>query len=235
MALALLSACLLAFPADAQARAEATPLRASLVTPTPEDAAARPPTVAPSYTPTPLPAARLQALPSAGEVNVRALPDIESELLGTIAHGSLYPVVRRYYRWYELRFDASPAGRAWVYGDLVAIEGDSSLIEVIDNLDEVAFAGGFDASGADEAAGGSANPRTVEIATLALDEARALEVVDATPLPTYTPPPTRSPFVDPLAAADGSDARPLNLPSLVPILVMAGLGSLGLLISLLRG
>ncbi len=216
----------------AQANAEATPVRANLVTPTPEAPPDAAPTITPSFTPTPLPAARLQALESAGNVNVRALPDIESGLLGTIAHGTVYPVLRNYYRWYELRFDLSPSGRAWVYGDLVTIEGDPSQIERIDNLDAVQFAAGFADSPSDSGQAG-ANPRTIEIATVEAG-ARAVEVVDITPLPTFTPPATQPPFVDQLEFAEAEDRRWLDLPPLAPILVLAGLGSCGLLISLLR-
>lgn len=222
--------CLMALPAMGQG--EATPVRANLVTRTPERAGGQAPTITPSITPTALPAARLQALQSAGNVNIRALPDIESDLLGTIAHGTVYPVVRRYYRWYELRYNLSPNGRAWVYGDLVTVEGDPSQIEVIDTLDAVVIGGGLgNADNPDEA---GLEPRTVAIATAALDEGRALEVVEATPLPTFTPPPTRSPFVDQLDVAEAADPRLLDLPPLVPILALAGLGSLGLLLSLLR-
>ena len=213
---------------------EATPAPARLVTRAPEPVAGQAPTITPSFTPTELPGASLQALQSAGNVNVRALPDIESELLGTIAHGTLYPAVRRYYRWYELRFNLSPNGRAWVYGDLVTIEGDPSQIETVDNLEAVVNAAFANAGAVDDADQSGVNPRTVAIATLAEDEGRALEVVDATPLPTFTPPPTRSPSVDQLDVVDANEQRLLNLPSLVPILALAGLGSLGLLISFLR-
>lgn len=228
-------ALLLAVPMNAQGSADATPVRANLVTATPEGAQVLAPTITPSYTPSPLPAARLQALQSAGNVNVRALPDIESDLLGTIAHGTLYPVFRNYYRWYELRFELSPNGRAWVYGDLVTIEGDRSLIEVIDNLDAVGFAGGFGFSGGQNADDTSANPRTIEIATVEADAASAVEVIDATPLPTFTPPATQPPFVYQLEVVEAAEPPLLILPPLVPILTLAGLGLLGLLISMLRG
>ncbi len=233
--LAALAAIALALvlPAIAQGGGEATPIRANLVTRTPEGAGARAPTITPSVTPSPLPAARLQALESAGDVNVRALPDIESDLLGTIASGTIYQVVRRYYRWYELRYDPSPNGRAWVYGDLVTIEGDAARIEVIDTLDAVVAANSLNA--ADNAGQAGRNPQTVEIATLAADGAVSLEVVDATPLPTYTPPPTRSPRVDQLEVVEAADPRLLNLPPLAPILALAALGAVGLLISLIRG
>lgn len=214
---------------------DATPVRASLVTRTPENAQALAPTVTLVSTPTPLPAARLQALDSAGNVNVRALPDIESDLLGTIAHGTLYPVLRNYYRWYELRFDLSPKGRAWVYGDLVTIEGDPAQIEVIDNLDAVVSPGGPSNNLAD--GGGDqtgANPRTIEIATVGADTAQGVEVVDATRLPTYTPPATQPPFVQQLEVVEAEESGGLNLPPLVPILALAGMGFAGLVISLLR-
>ena len=221
-------------PLFAQGGADATAVRANLVTPTPEGAQALAPTITPSFTPTPLPAARLQALQSAGNVNVRALPDIESDLLGTIAHGTLYPALRNYYRWYELRFELSPNGRAWVYGDLVTIEGDPAQIEAIDNLDAVVLPGGLALSAAVNADQAGANPRTIEIATVEADAASAVEIIDATPLPTYTPPATQPPFVHQLEVIEAAEPSLLNLPPLVPILVLAGLGFAGLLISLLR-
>ncbi len=221
-------------PLFAQGGTDATAVRANLVTATPEGADALAPTITPSFTPTSLPAAQLQALQSAGDVNVRALPDIESDLLGTIAHGTLYPALRNYYRWYELRFDLSPNGRAWVYGDLVTIEGDSSQIEVIDNLDAVGLTGGFALTGGQSADEAGANPRTIEIATVEADAAGAVEVVDATPLPTYTPPATQPPFVHQLEVVEAAEPSLLNLPPLVPILLLAGLGSFGFLISLIR-
>lgn len=221
-------------PSNAQGGADATPVRANLVTATPEDAQALAPTITPSYTPSPLPAARLQALQSAGNVNVRALPDIESDLLGAIAHGTLYPVLRNYYRWYELRFELSPNGRAWVYGDLVTIEGDSSVIEVIDNLDAVGLTAGLATNGGQSAGEAGASPRTIEIATAEADAASAVEVLDATPLPTFTPPATQPPFAHQLEVVEAADPPLPNLPPLVPILGLAGLGFLGLLISMLR-
>lgn len=224
----------LVVPLYAQGGADATPVRANLVTATPEGAQSLAPTITPSYTPSPLPAARLQALQTAGNVNVRALPDIESDLLGTIAHGTLHPVLRNYYRWYELRFELSPNGRAWVYGDLVTIEGDSSVIEVIDNLDAVALTGGLASADGENAGDAGANPRTIEIATVEAEISSAVEVVDATPLPTFTPPATQPPFTQQLEVVEAAEPPMLNLPPLVPILGLAGLGFLGLLIGMLR-
>jgi len=214
---------------------EATPVRANLVTPTPEVAQPLAPTITPSHTPTPLPAARLQALRTAGNVNVRALPDIESDLLGTIAHGRVYPVLRNYYRWYELGFDLSPNGRAWVYGDLVTIEGDAAQIEVIETLDQVISPGGTTGSLTGEQNPAiDARPRSIDIATVEADAARAVEVVDATPLPTFTPPATQPPFVQQLEITEPGSPHRRDLPPIVPILALAGLGFAGLVIGLLR-
>ncbi len=238
-AAAVLAACAtialrLMVPLQAQGGIEASPVRANLVTATPEQAQPLAPTITPSITPSPLPAARLQALQSAGNVNVRALPDIESDLLGTIAHGTLYQTLRNYYRWYELRFDLSPNGRAWVYGDLVTIEGDASLIEVIDNLDAVIGPDSADPLSGGNAEQASENPRTIEIATVPFDAVSAVEVAEASPLPTYTPPATQRPSAPQLEVRAGPDPPPINLPPIIPILLLAGLGFCGFLISLIR-
>ena len=220
---------------DAQGAEDPTPVRANLVTSTPEIAQVLAPTITPSLTPTPEPSVRLQALQSAGNVNVRELPDIESDLLGTIAHGTYYPVLRNYYRWYELRFELSPTGRAWVYGDLVTIEGNRDLIEVLDTRDPIAQQGGSTLPGGPNADEGGVNPRTIEIATVDAEAAGAVEVVDATALPTFTPPATQPPFAHQLEAVEAAQPPLLDVPPLLAILALAGLGALGLLISVLRG
>ncbi|MCY4464375.1 MAG: hypothetical protein OXE46_02435 [Chloroflexi bacterium] len=176
---------------------------------------------------TDLPAVRLQALSSAGEVNVRALPDVESALLGKIVNGTAYLVLRNYYRWYEFQFDLSPSGRAWVYGDLVELEGDLSQIKVIEALDDSASGNASDAEQVDE--------RTIELATAPDESAQAEAVLASTPLPTFTPPATtQSPIGDQLRIAAIDDSRAPEVPPILPILALGGLGILGLLISLLR-
>lgn len=209
-------------------RASATPVPAVLVRATPDivPANVEAPTVPPIASD--LPAVRLQALASAGEVNVRALPDVESPLLGTIANGRTYPVLRNYFRWYEFRFDLSPSGRAWVYGDLVELDGDLSQIAVIDNLDEVSAG---EAGGADQA-----DDRTIELATAPAESAQSRAILASSPLPTFTPPAaTQSPIGDQLRIAASDDSRAQDVPPILPILALGGLGILGVLISLLRG
>ncbi len=86
----------------------------------------------PTLTWTPLPVTiniQLEALEFA---NVRAEPNTEAEILGTINNGELYNVLGRNFEWYQIQFDASPNGRAWVYGQIVTIIGDASQIPEID-------------------------------------------------------------------------------------------------------
>lgn len=208
-------------------RASATPVPVVLARATPNSAQASEPEPTAPPTETDLPATRLQALASAGEVNVRALPDVDSELVGKIVSGTAYPVLRNYYRWYEFRFDLSPSGSAWVYGDLVELAGDLSQIEVIDDFTQIAAGS---AGGAD-----LVEDRTIELAAAPADSAQAGAVLASTPLPTFTPPSaTQAPSGDPLRIATVGDSRAPQIPPIVPILALGGLGLLGLLISLLR-
>ncbi|MCY4147459.1 MAG: hypothetical protein OXE95_01630 [Chloroflexi bacterium] len=212
-------------------RASATPVPVVLVRATSASDIA-PVTVAAAPTIQPiapeLTSARLQALPSAGEVNVRALPDVDSELLGTIINGTAYPVLRNYFRWYEFRYDLSPSGSAWVYGDLVELAGDVSQIAAIDNFAEIQPGD----------AGEEAEPvadRTIALATTPADNAQGAALFSASPLPTFTPPAaTQSAIGDQLRIAASENSLASGAPPILPILALGGLGIVGLLISLLR-
>ena len=202
----------------------ATPVPAILVRATPQSRAEAETTATVPPIETALPSARLEALASAGEVNVRALPDVESELLGVISHGTAYPALRVYYRWYEFRYDLSPTGRAWVYGDLVTLDGDASQLEVIEDYAEILG----------NARSVALEDRAIQVATLdpVADRNAALA---SSPLPTFTPPAaTQAPFGDQIRIADAGDARSDQLPPLAPILALGGLGVIGMFISLLR-
>ena len=218
---------LIAGATSAQTRPSATPVSAVLLSPTPDRPQASAPTAVPGPSATPLPSARLQALDSAGSVNVRARPDINSEVQGTIAFGTEYPVLRNYFRWYELIYEPSANGRAWVYGDLVTITGDRSRIEIIEDPNAIAQpAVNNQASAADE--------RTIDISTLEADSAQSVELLAATALPTFTYVPTRPPFTQRQATDQAAERADATLPPIVPILALGGFGLLGLLISLLR-
>lgn len=226
--LVLCAVILSAGPGSALAqRASATPVPVVLVRATPEivQATVEAPTVPPIAAA--LTTVRLQALSSAGEVNVRELPDVDSALLGTIVSGRTYPVLRNYFRWYEFRYDLSPSGKAWVYGDLVELDGDLSQVEVVDNFAEIESGGAGGANQADD--------RTIAIATAPVDSAQGAIVRGASPMPTFTPPAaTQSPLGDQLRIAAIDDSRAPDVPPILPILALGGLGILGLLISLLR-
>ncbi len=231
----LLLACLLVqtLPVTAQARATATPVSAVLVAPTPAGLEPVEPTPTPTLSPTPLPATRLRALSSAGNINVRALPDLESEILGSIVDDREYQVLRSYYRWYEFRYDSSPNGRGWVYGDLVEIVGDRSLILVIENPDDIKLPG--QAQNLLGGGDGEAEARTIEISTIQADSAQSVELVAVTALPTFTrPAPTPASFTDQLQVTT-SGTRPWTaVPPSFPIALLGGLGVLGFLISAIR-
>ena len=155
-----------------------------------------------------------------------------------ISHGTEYTVVRKYFRWYELRYDLSPNGRAWVYGDLVEITGDASRIEVIGNPDVITIISqALDTLSGDrtqaDTEGDSA--RTIQLATDQPLRSKSAEVANTTPLPTFTPPaPPRSTFTDRIGVREEISSALPDLPPIVPILALGALGLVGLLIGLLR-
>lgn len=215
----------------AQAPATATPVRARLVTPTPEGLEAPKPSPSPNATPTPLPAVRLRALDTAGNVNIRALPSLDSDILGTLGPGVQYQALRRYYRWFEFRYDLARTGRAWVYGDLVEIIGDRSKIVIIDNPSDITAPVAAQPQDSAEAA-----DRSIAISTLQADSVAAVELAQATNLPTFTPP-----AATPVSFAEHPEFQPsdqppwMDLPPIAPIALLGALGILGFLINLLRG
>lgn len=230
---------------DAQAQRTATPITVRLVTATPPGAQPFPPTVTSLPTATLPGPTFLQAPVTAGNINVRAAPNLDSEILGTISFGTLYPALRRYFQWYELRYEPSPTGRAWVYGELVEISGDLDSILVVGNLAEIDELPGEDNSLAvatgDANEGTGDDARVLEIATEDGAAPRSDAERKASPLPTFTRPPDLPEFI----ATSSGDAPTQNeagadrdrrsaLPPLFPIMILAGFGFVGLLINLIR-
>ncbi len=219
-------------PVAAQARTTATPVQAALRTPTPQGIEPPPPTQAATVSPTPIPAVRLRALDSSGNVNIRALPSLEGEILGTIAAGIEYQALRNFYRWYEFRYDLSPSGRAWVYGDLIEIVGDQSQIVVIDNPADIASA---QAQNPGAGAADEDEQRTIAISTVQANADQSIELIQATVLPTFTPPAATPVSLTDQLEFQISERTPLTqLPPIVPIAVLGGLGLLGILASAIR-
>ena len=226
--------------AQSQSLGTATPVRAQLRTATPEGFGQVAPTVTVEPSQTPPGPALLEARETAGRVNVRALPDPDSEIVGTIVFGTQYPALRRYYLWLELRYEPAPLGRAWVFGELVDVIGDADAIETIEDYAEVAVAP-VDApvavAGAEEDS--ALEPRTLVIETRPA-EAASGDAQRLTPLPTFTYPPDSSAMnrrgSGIVAAGETSSAGDggQQLPPLLPIGLLAGLGLAGLLLSGLR-
>jgi hypothetical protein len=231
----------------------ATPARGNFPTlpPPPVQGAA---TATATYTPTVPGRAVLEAKADAGDVNVRAEADIGSDRIGTIRAGDQYPVLGKYFRWYQFQFDLSPAGRGWVFDELVNIIGDPSTIPDLSvealPTDDPVIVGATQTQLALTQTPGGILTATQNSRQLILPGATAVPGgADATagdqnaaPLPTFTFPPdliaatpidltvvtpTLSPGLNAISVSEG-------VPPIVPIVVLGGLGLLGLFISSLR-
>lgn len=120
-----------------QERITATPLPISLMSPTPFTTLAPESTATAVWTATPVGPAVLEAIE---EANVRSDASVDAELLGKIRPGQVYPIIGRYYEWYQFQYDPLiNNGRGWVFGQLVNVTGN---IEAIPDLsDESATTG----------------------------------------------------------------------------------------------
>jgi hypothetical protein len=229
----------------------ATPVRVQIPT------LAAPPLIeniaTPTLTRTPTPTAvLLEVKASAGEVNVRAEPDVESERLGTIRSGEFYPVLGRYFRWIQFQYDGSPNGRAWVFDELVDISGDlNSVPDLSEQSLPTQDAQGMLLTQTQQAAmqtPGYLLTITAESRIIVVPVEPSGSRSDATQpaesiniLPTFTYPPDIATVMPtdiiPIEAARPQEA-PVNIPDRVPpalpILLLGGGGLLGLAVSVLR-
>jgi hypothetical protein len=238
----------------------ATPVQITLASPTPfaVQPVASTPTV--TRTPTPIGAALLEAKADAGAVNVRAQPDPNADKLGTISSGETYPILGRYFEWYQFQYDPSPNKMGWVFGQLVDIIGDPSTIEDLNaNLLPTVDTSSLNLTQTWEAVTltpGGLLTATAEARVIAVPNAGTLgpeatiepnlanSVSTAQVLPTFTYPPeiaaqapTQAVDGDPIptAAVDTVTAVVFNgIAPIVPILVLGGLGILGLAVSSIR-
>lgn len=224
-----------------QIAATATPMQIMQATNTPNQQVISPEMLlaTPTFTPENAGGTRLQALDIA---NVRALPDTAETQLGVIRAGDFYIVTGQYGNWLQLAYDESPTGFGWVYGELVTVTGDTSTLVQVDPYTNPA-ASGIDPFAA-AAQAESDLPGSVATVTLGAGElllpdgsvATALSPV----LPTFTYPPGVVRAADLAPESENDDVPRLNtssvdeVPPIVPILVMGGLGLLGLALSSLR-
>jgi len=221
-----------------------TPLQIQLQTATPaseqggvSDAATA------TWTPTNEAPVRLQALDIA---NVRILPNTDETQVGVIRNSEFYTVTGRYFDWYQLEFEGSPNGFGWVYGELVEVIGN---VESVQTLDPYASAQGvnpIDSSGS-SAPGGVIEGGVLSTATAQTGQSiipsAVATVTNSALQPTYTypaglsrPQPTDPASIIPETSVtdSSSSSRSGDLPPIVPILIIGGIGLLGLALTSIR-
>ncbi|MFN8529624.1 MAG: SH3 domain-containing protein [Anaerolineae bacterium] len=222
--------------AAAQDAPSPTPLQISLPTSTPQSAeSSSGPSLsvsAPTFTPDTATMAILEALDIA---NVRALPDTNETQLGVIRNGEFYTVTGRYVNWYQLEYRASPTGFGWVYGELVQVTGDTAAIPDVDPYAQPTSAV---PGSSDGASGGVIATATSQSPSVLGTDETGIEV-----FPTFTYPPGLSRPNATDSAGTTADTSPNtastpqsgdDMPPILPIVILGGLGLFGLAITSLR-
>jgi len=199
-------------------------------------------TATPTRTPTPVGPALVEALQSG--TNVRAGPDINAERLGGIEPGQFYAVLGRGEgtRWIKIQYPDSPDGTAWVYEEVVRLTGDVDNIPYIDVFTEPTIdANPVIATQTIEAM--MRTPGALQTATALAFAAGTVAGAALPPagtptiLPTFTYPPDVALLIQTTPVAEMADSDPLQgsgLPPIIPVIVLASVGSLGLLVGVLR-
>lgn len=233
----------------AQAQISPTPVRAVLVTSTPLPTDLALTTITVTATPTPDGPVLLEAKTTAGEVNVRAAPDIEAQRIGSISTGQTYVVLGRYFRWIQLQYDE--VQKAWVFDELVDIIGDSTKIAEVNPFTEpTADTSGLEATQTWEAVAltpGGVLTATAEAPVLIIptrDSAVNPILENSGALPTFTLPPFFATQVQSFGILSIPTATPApevfrlqsdgSLPPILPIALLGGIGLIGVLLSSLR-
>lgn len=248
--IALTSAWFVTQSSEIAAQITATPARINLSTATPLPNVPLL-TETPTRTPTPIGLVVLEAIT---EANVRAEPDPESERLGTIRAGEIYPVLGRYFRWLQFQYDPSPNGRGWVFDELVTLTGDQTTIrdlaaQDVPTVDPVVLGITQTLEGITLTPGGILTATAVagvipgpEIIGNGVTLENAQQPGGVMALPTFTYPPnalrpdTRGfAATQPTSSPNGLATESAEgLPPIAPIVVLGGLGLLGLLVSSVR-
>lgn len=255
--LLILAAVALPLVVYAQDAPPATPIPINLASPTPPPP--EPGTIAtPTWTATPATLAVLEPLDSA---NVRAEPDVNGAQLGVIRAGEVYTITGRYFEWYQFQYSGSPSGRAWVFGQIVRVTGDENTIpeitlEPLPTQDPAQLGATETAAAIAQTPGGELTATSAARGIVATFEipgiSSAPRSADGTPpaqgelLPTFTYPPgialvpthaaesaqpTDAPLLENIELST-QDLR--NIPPIVPIVVLGGLGLAGLLLTAFR-
>lgn len=235
----------------------ATP--ASIVIPSPLPFSTQSVVTTPTLTRTPTPQGAV-LLEAYTEANVRGQPDPEAELLGSIRAGDVYPIIGRYFRWYQFQYEQSGSGTGWVFDELVQIIGDEATIrdltaQEVPTVDVVAQAATETQQVVTQTPGGiltqTASSQVVQLpvqgASGQIAEATS-EVAGAGEgiLPTFTYPPSVAlvPPENAFKSTTGVNVTPSPLPEntprisvsegvppIAPIVLLGGFGLLGLFIT----
>lgn len=245
----------------AQILVTATPVPAIIPTLTlpPTQLAIATPTA--TITPTPQGAALLEMAPDATDVNIRSSPEIvEGNVVGKMERGVQYAVVGRYESWWQFVYPTSPTGFGWAFDTLVTVIGDENAVPPVVNpfnnaaaavppvVDAASLSLTLAAStltpGAEQTL--SAGSRVIQAPTINPEIATDVALANTGGLPTFTPPAEVAgrtsgnqtgndilPTPDALSEAV-STITSGNLPPIVPILLLAAGGILGLIVGSLR-
>jgi hypothetical protein len=246
---------LLLYPIYAAQGQGATPIP---VNPPTATATQPPPTDIPTRTPTSQGPASAEALTDG--TNVRSLPDIGGERLGTIAPGTAYPILGRRFEWFQIQFPDSETGSGWVHESVVTVIGDVNQIQDFsaENLptEDPSISNARGTADAITATPGGFLTLTAQsqitpeglftaesgLAGLAAgaggtqDNAPPPSFGDQGNLPTFTYPAQTPTAIDLQQILGESTTRTAaqGMPPIMPILALFGIGGLGLLISVMR-
>jgi hypothetical protein len=232
----LLAALGLTMSKPVRTQAQGTPVPLVINTATPTEVLFV--TATPSRTPTQsISSLRVEAK---SEANVRASASIDAQVYAKVLPGQFFPVVGRFGRWLQIRYERSPSGFAWVYDEVVNISGgDPNSIPNIDPnavpTNDVAAAAAQNT--ANFLTGTPGAPETATALQASATGAFAAVAVNADsnanePKVTFTyPPPFAEATLPPRSnPAVGGGA----MPPIVPIMGLGVLGLFGLFIGTLR-
>lgn len=229
------------------------PTTAPTATPQPQNNVVVEVSPSPTFTPTaPLPDARLVSVAASGTALIRDFPE-NGAVIGVLADNTEYQVLGQYFSWYQIRLDSNPSGSAWVYFEDIQVSGNLQEIPQI-NPDTQPAAASAEENATATVLALFQTPGVIETLTA---EARFIEVegdatnqVQATSeiLPTYTPPADIVPLqatslpnaqITPIQQGDLlentiASVSEGNIPPILPIIVLALFGTLGLIISSFR-
>ena len=175
------------------------------------------------------------------EANLRAAPDINSEQVGMIVNGDLYPLIGQASGrpWLQIEYEDAPGGKAWVYVDLVEVLGDISRVPFV-SMDELPTPDMTRQAIAQTAEVIQLTPGAVEAATATAfyqqavsgQESAGTEEVVVGTLPTFTEPPSLPQYTPiPETSAENEEN---SLPPIYPIGILTILGLASWILGFIR-